>query len=177
MAISFYLVLFLAGGNDLIATHFHLSINDITNTFQILLFVAPPIAFWVTKRVCLGLQRRDRDLVLHGRETGRVVRLPHGEFIEVHEPLDEQTAWRLVQHDALPPAEVAPDEDDNGVRRKGARKDRLWAKVSRFYFDDRIEPVTPAELAAAHSHGHGHDGGHDEVGAGEQPAGAIESRS
>ncbi len=30
MAISFYLVLFLAGGNDLIATHFHLSINDIT---------------------------------------------------------------------------------------------------------------------------------------------------
>src|SRR3954471_6317332 len=66
MAISFYLVLFLAGGNDLIATHFHLSINDITNTFQVLLFVIPPAAFVITKRVCLGLQRRDRDLVLHG---------------------------------------------------------------------------------------------------------------
>jgi ubiquinol-cytochrome c reductase cytochrome b subunit len=168
MAISFYLVLFLAGGNDLIATHFHLSINDITNTFQILLFVAPPIAFWVTKRVCLGLQRRDRDLVLHGRETGRIVRLPHGEFIEVHEPLDEMVAWRLVQHDALPPSPLEPDEDENGVRRKGSRKDRVWAKVSRFYFDDRIEPVTPAELAAAHDHGPA------EVGSGGASA-AIES--
>jgi ubiquinol-cytochrome c reductase cytochrome b subunit len=172
MAISFYLVLFLAGGNDLIATHFHLSINDITNTFQILLFAAPPIAFWVTKRVCLGLQRRDRDLVLHGRESGRIVRLPHGEFIEVHEPLDPYTAWPLVQHEPVPPTPLPPAEDEHGVRRKGAAKERLWARVSRFYFDDRIEPVTPAELAAAHSHG-----GHDAIEAGEeqQHSAAIES--
>ena len=104
MAITFYVVLFFAGGNDLIATHFHLSINDITNTFQVLLFVVPPIAFWVTKRICLGLQRRDRELVLHGRETGRIVRSPHGEFIEVHEPLDPMVSWRLVQHDAYHPS-------------------------------------------------------------------------
>jgi ubiquinol-cytochrome c reductase cytochrome b subunit len=170
MAISFYLVLFLAGGNDLIATHFHLSINDITNTFQILLFVAPPVSFWVTKRVCLGLQRRDRDLVLHGRETGRVVRLPHGEFIEVHEPLDEMTAWTLVQHDPIPATVLESVEDENGVRRKGVAKDRLRARVTRFYFDDRIEPVTPAELAAAHDH----DQGPAEVGAGSS-SGAIEN--
>ncbi len=155
MAITFYLVLFLAGGNDLIATHFHLSINDITNTFQALLILAPPVAFWVTKRVCLGLQRRDRDLILHGRETGRIVRLPHGEFIEVHEPLEEHVAWTLVAQEPRPALELPPLEDENGVRRKGSAKDRVWAKVSRFYFDDRIEPVTPAELAAAHDHGHG----------------------
>ena len=162
MAISFYLVLFLAGGNDLIATHFHLSINDITNSFRVLLIVAPPFAFWVTKRVCLGLQRRDRDLILHGRETGRIVRLPHGEFIEVHEPLEEHDAWRLVSMTPIPPRPLDPAEDENGVRRKGAAKERLHARISRFYFDDRIEPVTPAELAAAQSHGHGHA----EVGAG-----------
>jgi ubiquinol-cytochrome c reductase cytochrome b subunit len=156
MAITFYLVLFLAGGNDLIATHFHLSINDITNSFRFLLFAAPPAVFWVAKRVCLGLQRRDRDLVLHGRETGRIVRLPHGEFIEVHEPLPAHDMWRLVQHEAITPQPLPPAEDAHGVRRPGARKDRFRARVSRFYFDDRIEPVTPAELAAAHSDGH-HD--------------------
>jgi ubiquinol-cytochrome c reductase cytochrome b subunit len=156
MAISFYLVLFLAGGNDLIATHFHLSINDITNTFQVLLIAVPPIAYSITKRVCLGLQRRDRDLILHGRETGRIVRLPHGEFIEVHEPLEEHEAWRLVSPEPLPALELPPAEDENGVRRKGAAKERFRARVSRFYFDDRIEPVTPAELAAAQAHGHGH---------------------
>jgi ubiquinol-cytochrome c reductase cytochrome b subunit len=169
MAISFYLVLFLAGGNDLIATHFHLSINDITNSFQFLLIAVPPLAFWVTKRVCLGLQRRDRDLILHGRETGQIVRLPHGEFIEVHQPLEEHVAWTLVSQEPVPPAELAPREDENGVRRKGSAKDWLWAKASRFYFDDRIEPVTPAELAAAQAHGHGHA----EVGAGDDHGPAI----
>jgi ubiquinol-cytochrome c reductase cytochrome b subunit len=165
MAISFYLVLFLAGGNDLIATHFHLSINDITNTFQVLLIAVPPIAYSVTKRVCLGLQRRDRDLILHGRETGRIVRLPHGEFIEVHEPLEEHEAWRLVAPEPIPAIELLPAEDENGVRRKGTAKERFRAKVSRFYFDDRIEPVTPAELAAAQAHGHGHgEVGQDEHG-------------
>jgi ubiquinol-cytochrome c reductase cytochrome b subunit len=166
MAITFYLVLFLAGGNDLIATHFHLSINDITNTFQVLLIVAPPIAYSVTKRVCLGLQRRDRDLILHGRETGRIVRLPHGEFIEIHEPLEEHEAWRLVSQEATPALELPPAEDENGVRRKGAAKERFRARVSRFYFDDRIEPVTPAELAAAQAHGHDHD--HAAIGEDEQ---------
>ncbi|MDP9218953.1 MAG: ubiquinol-cytochrome c reductase cytochrome b subunit [Actinomycetota bacterium] len=171
MSISFYLVLFLAGGNDLIATHFHLSINDITNSFQFLLIAVPPFAFWVTKRICLGLQRRDRDLILHGRETGQIVRLPHGEFIEVHQPLEEHVAWTLVSQEPVPPAELAPREDENGVRRKGSAKDWLWAKASRFYFDDRIEAVTPAELAAAQAHGHGHA----EVGASDDHGPAIGS--
>src|SRR5919199_5878751 len=99
MAIAFYVLLWSGGGNDLIATHFRTSINDITNFLRIAVIVVPPIVFVITKRVCLGLQRRDRDLVLHGLESGRIVRLPHGEFIEVHEPLSPQDAWMLVQHD------------------------------------------------------------------------------
>ncbi len=80
----------------------------------------------------------------------------------MHEPLEEHEAWRLVSMEPLPPRELPPAEDDNGVRRKGAAKERLHAKLARFYFDDRIEAVTPAELAEAQSHGHGHA----EVGAG-----------
>ena len=38
-------------------------------------------------RFCLGLQRSDRAVLEHGIETGVIKRLPHGEYIEVHQPL------------------------------------------------------------------------------------------
>ncbi|NDB19214.1 MAG: cytochrome b, partial [Actinobacteria bacterium] len=87
MAITFYLLLWVSGANDIIATIFKLSINQITWSLRILLFIIPPIAFSITKRVCLSLQRRDREKLLHGHETGRILRLPHGEFVEIHAPL------------------------------------------------------------------------------------------
>jgi ubiquinol-cytochrome c reductase cytochrome b subunit len=153
MAITFYLILFLAAGNDLIAIKLGLSINDITRTFQVLIWVLPPITYWVTKRICMSLQRRDHDTVLHGRESGRVVRTAEGEFFEVHEPLSEQDRWTLVQHETLKPVELTATVDANGVRRKSGRGERLRARISNFYFEDGVQPVTPAELAAAH-----HDG-------------------
>ena len=148
-----FFILVLAGSNDLIATHFHLSINDITWVFRVLIFVGPWFAFWVTKRICLGLQRKDRELVLHGHETGRIVRFANGEYIEVHKPLDAHERWLRVQHDAIRPLEIEPAEDSRGVRRKGYGLDRMRQRLSQTFYEDRIEPVTPAELAASHSHG------------------------
>jgi len=91
--------------------------------------------------------------VLHGHETGRIVRFANGEYIEVHKPLDEQERWLRVSYEANRPLEIAPREDARGVRRKGYAFDRQLQKLSGFFFEDRVEPVTPAELAAAHSHG------------------------
>ncbi len=153
--ITFYFVLMFAAGNDLMAIKLHLSINDITHFFRAAVFIAPVLAFIVTKRLCLSLQRRDRDLVLHGRETGRIVRTAEGRFFEAHEPLDEYTRWPLVayaRHEVLPAGAAT---DANGVRRKGARGEKLRAKLSHFYFADVINPVTPAELAAEHHESHG----------------------
>jgi ubiquinol-cytochrome c reductase cytochrome b subunit len=160
------IMLALAGSNDLIATHFSLSINDITNTFRVAFFVLPVVTFWVTKRICLGLQRRDREIVLHGRETGTIIRMATGEYVEVHKPLDDYERWTLVGYEAPRPREIEPAEDSRGVRRKGYRIDAFKAALSRVFYEDRIEPVTPAELVAAHSHGE-HDAlpgttGHDE---------------
>jgi ubiquinol-cytochrome c reductase cytochrome b subunit len=151
-----FLILVLAGSNDLIATHFHLSINDITWTFRVLFFVAPVLAFWITKRICFALQRKDRELVLHGHETGRIVRFASGEYIEVHKPLDAHERWLRVQHEPRRPVEIEPAEDSRGVRRKGYRIDAARRRLSKVFYEDRVEPVTPAELAAAQSHG-GHD--------------------
>lgn len=167
-----FFILILAGSNDLIATHFDLSINDITWVFRVLFFLGPWFAFWVTKRICLGLQRKDRELVLHGHETGRIVRFAHGEYIEVHRPLDDHERWLRVQHSPRRPLEIEPAEDSRGVRRKGYRLDEARRRVSRMFYEDRVEPVTPAELAAAHSHGE-----HDQLDAGHEPerieAGAV----
>ena len=51
------------------------------------LLVLPPLAYVLTYRICLGLQRHDREVLEHGIETGVIRRLPNGEFIEVHQPL------------------------------------------------------------------------------------------
>jgi ubiquinol-cytochrome c reductase cytochrome b subunit len=156
-AITFYTILALACVNDIIAIKTGMSINDLTNVFRASLFLLPPLVFWITKRIALSLQRRDRDTVLHGRETGTIIRTPDGGFYERHEPLDEYTRWKLVGYESHAPLELEPATDANGVARKGARKDRVRAALSRFYFTDRVEPVTPAELAAAQHHGHGHE--------------------
>jgi len=175
-----FMVLILAGSNDLIATHFALSINDITWVFRVLLFVLPAITFWATKRIALGLQRKDRELVLHGHESAKIIRFAHGEYVEVHQPLDAHEQWLRVQHQPERPIPLLPAEDANGVARKGYRKDALRARVSSFFFEDRIEPVTPAELAEAHAHGEhaaiegaSEHGATDLVGAGPTSSGAA----
>jgi ubiquinol-cytochrome c reductase cytochrome b subunit len=100
--ISLYLVLLAGGGNDIVATRLHLSINAVTWAVRIAMFAVPAAVFVVTRRICLGLQLRDRELVLHGRETGVIKRLPHGEYVEVHEPLDRARLHTLTAHERPP---------------------------------------------------------------------------
>ena len=152
-AFTFYVVLAFAGSNDILAIKLSLSINDVTVLFRILVFVAPLIVFFVTKRVCLSLQRHDRDKVLHGRESGTIIRTAEGKFFERHEDLDEYDRWVLVDYESPEPLALPDPSDANGVAAKDVKKARRRARWSRFYFSDRVAPVTPAELAAAHHHG------------------------
>ncbi len=152
MSIVTWLMLLAAGANDILAITFHLSINSITNFFRISIFIIPPISYVVTKRICLGLQRRDRDLVLHGRETGRIVRLPNGEMIEVHEPISEADLYTLTQHEPRHPVELEPVTDSNGIPRRSILSSKIRARVSRFYFEDTVNPPTPAEVHELEGH-------------------------
>jgi ubiquinol-cytochrome c reductase cytochrome b subunit len=145
-------VLFIAAGNDVLATTFNLSIQSITWALRILFFVAPPIAFIVTKRICLSLQRRDRDLLLHGRETGIIRRTADGEVFEVHQPVDDEKRITLLGHEDQRPAELPPAYDENGVPRPGGRLNKLRMRLSNFYYRDRVEKPTRAELDHAAHH-------------------------
>ncbi|GAA1142990.1 cytochrome b [Ornithinicoccus hortensis] len=153
--ISMYVVLALATVNDILAIKLHLSINDITNSFRVAFFVLPIVVFMVVKRVCLSLQRADHDLVMHGVESGRIVRTPEGKFYEHHEPLSPSDRWHLVQHEPQRPLSVTEgsEVDEHGVREPRGMLYKARRALSEFYFKDRVEPVTPTELAAAHHHG------------------------
>ncbi|MFE0774016.1 cytochrome bc complex cytochrome b subunit [Streptomyces sp. NPDC058861] len=155
--ITAYMVMLVGGGNDLWATHFHLSINSITWFVRIFFFLGPVIAFVVTKRICLGLQRRDKEKVLHGRESGIIKRLPHGEFVEVHEPLSQGELHRLTAHEQYAPAELPPAVDENGVERKIGRMEKLRVKLNKGYYgeDSQIAKPTVEEYKEIQS-GHGH---------------------
>lgn len=152
MAIVSYAIMWAAAGNDLMATHFHLSINDLTWLFRIGWIVFPPLAFLITRRICLGLQRKDKEMVLHGRETGRIMRTATGEMYEVHEPLNEYERWTLVDYHPYTPITATDQVDANGDSKTLPRSQRLRATLSKFYFEDRVEPATPSELEAAHHH-------------------------
>ncbi|CAL9657416.1 hypothetical protein SUDANB15_06825 [Streptomyces sp. enrichment culture] len=109
------------GGNDVVATRFHLSINTVTWVVRIAVFVVPVAVLAVTRRICLGLRLCDRELVARGRATGVVKRLPHGEYVEVHKPLDRARLHTLtarerpVEHvEHGPAAERPPARRDGG---------------------------------------------------------------
>lgn len=152
-----YFVMLIGGGNDLWATHFHLSLNSLTWFVRIGFFVLPVLAFIATKRICMGLQRRDKDKVLHGRESGIIKRLPHGEFIEVHEPLDQEQLHVLTQHEQPVPLELGPEVDENGVERKLSRAQKLRAKLSKSYYgEDNVIAKPTVEEYKEITSGHGH---------------------
>ncbi|MFZ5850369.1 MAG: cytochrome b [Actinomycetota bacterium] len=156
MGATFYAILLVGGGNDLIAVAFGLSVQSITWALRILIFVLPVLTFIVTKRICLGLQRRDRDLLLHGRETGVVQRLPNGEYLEVHAPISAEERAALLAHEVQRPAELPPAYDETGIPRRTRRLDRVRVRLNRWYFGDLVAKPSPAELEAAQAHAVGH---------------------
>jgi ubiquinol-cytochrome c reductase cytochrome b subunit len=113
-AVVFYGMLWLAGGNDIIADKFHVSLYATTWFFRFAVFIGPAIAYVVTYRLCVGLRRADAEVLHHGFESGIIVRLPSGEFIEKHRPVSEEKAAVLAARSDLPELDLA-DEDENGV--------------------------------------------------------------
>ncbi|MFJ5882260.1 cytochrome bc complex cytochrome b subunit [Kitasatospora cineracea] len=155
--IALYLVLLVGGGNDLFATHLHMSINTITYAVRVGSFVVPVLTFIVTKRWCLGLQRRDKEKVLHGRESGIIKRLPHGEFVEVHTPLAQKDLHTLTAHEQPQPLELPAETDENGVARKAGVITKTRVKLSEGFYGEGNQIAKPTteeyhEITSGHGH-------------------------
>ncbi|MER5366542.1 ubiquinol-cytochrome c reductase cytochrome b subunit [Streptomyces sp. NPDC002722] len=128
--LSVYSVALVGAANDIIAIRLHVSVNAVTWAVRAGLFAVPVLAFVVTKRVALALQRRDRDKVLHGRESGVITRLPHGEYVEIHEPLDQARLHTLTAHEQYRPLEAASVGTDGAAP---SRTQRLRSLLSNFF--------------------------------------------
>ena len=136
MSLAFYIVLWISGGNDVLAATFHVSVNSMTYAGRILLFVLPPLVYVATKRACLALQRSDAELVHHGVESGTIRRLASGEFVEetVALPMPQQVA-------------IAGKADTQGAL-VGAHKHHQPTAIEEkrgglrgFFFSPKAEPV------------------------------------
>ncbi len=149
--ITFYGVLWLEGANDVIANHFQIPLYLTTEIARYAIFIGPVLAFVVARRICIGLQHKDAQMLVHGVETGIIRQLPNGAFVEAERPLDEEEIAVLV---ARPPvAELLPAEavDENGVPTPEMRgiKGRLRARVNAMFAEG-------VSLAPPNGHGNGH---------------------
>ncbi len=149
---TFYGLMWAAGGNDLIAIKLDLSINQITYFMRVAVFVGPVIAFWIARRWCISLQRHDNEKILHGYETGIIMRSPEGAYSERHLPISADEAYTLTARDRDEVYTPEADVDENGVPAAGTRSSRLRARLSRWWFSHNVQKPTRAELEAGHHH-------------------------
>ena len=152
MSLSFYILLWMGGGNDIIATTFNLSINSITYFMRIALIVVPPLVFVATRRICLGLQRNDLDKLIHGKETGRILRLPEGGFVEVHEPVNEAELPKLLARETYQVWEIPQKVDANGIKTPHYRRQLLRAKLSAWWTKGDLPIPTTKEIQSGQHH-------------------------
>ncbi len=173
-------LLWAAGGNDLLAVTFNLNLNYITWFMRVAIFVGPPIAFVFTRRWCISLQRQDEERLLHGYETGVIMRSPEGSYSERHLPIDRTGAYILTARDRDEVYQLPAGADGNGVAARGSLKNKVRARLSEFWFADNVQKPTREELVAGHgdtdrelalhageahpADGHQYDGRHDVAG-------------
>ncbi len=153
--ITFYGILWAEGANDLIADQLSIPLYWITWAARVGIFVGPVIAYIITKRICIGLQRKDNHLIEHGVETGIIRQLPGGEFIEETRPVDEDALAKLLsrpEYPPLPPGDTA-ETDVPPARMRGGLgrvRERLYNVVT----EAAPRPETNGH-AIGHGNGHG----------------------
>jgi len=109
--LTFYGLLWAAAANDQIAYHLQIPLYTVTWIFRVLVLAGPVLAFLLTRGICHALAGRRREEELHGRETERIVRNPHGGYDEIREPA----------HRAAPPGADPPRPAGRGASAGAAR--------------------------------------------------------
>jgi ubiquinol-cytochrome c reductase cytochrome b subunit len=144
--LTFAGTLWAAGSADVVAHQLGFSFEHLVLAGQLTLLVGPIAAFSAARRASLALQKKDREILSHGYETGRLVRIPGGEVIDVHEPADAATRWRILARENHAPLPLRPQEDG-----RIPIASRLRVQLSKAFYEDRLAPLPPSELREAQS--------------------------
>lgn len=149
--ITCFALFMIGGGNDIIATRFSLNLNAITVFLRFAVFLGPILAFIITRRICVGLQRADRERVLHGSESGLIVRSAGGGYSEHDVPLSDEELFDLTSHVQYDALEQSPATDEAGVRvRQPVSRAQAW--WSRWFFAREIPKPTLEEINDSRDH-------------------------
>jgi ubiquinol-cytochrome c reductase cytochrome b subunit len=141
---TWYAMFWLAGGNDIIAIKLHMSINQITWFLRFAVFLAPAVAFLITRRWCIALQRHDNEVLLHGYESGILMRSAEGGYSENHYPINEGTAYGMTVRDR------GRQNDDDGPTANGGTT--LRDRLRTLYYDDDAQKPSKEEYDEAQAH-------------------------
>ncbi|HKA98039.1 MAG TPA: ubiquinol-cytochrome c reductase cytochrome b subunit [Streptosporangiaceae bacterium] len=154
-AVTFWGVLWLEGANDIIADQLQIPLFTLTWIARVAVILGPIIAYWVTKRICLGLQRKDAHLLEHGVETGIIRQLPSGGYVEDTRPVSEDLRAVLEYNRVGRPELTAPraGEDAEEVPAPDARTPigRVRSRADRL--------LTEGIPIEADGHGNGYGNG------------------
>ena len=145
-------LLWAAGGTDIIAITLHASINQITYFMRAAVFIGPAIAFFITRRWCISLQRHDNETLLHGYETGIIMRSPEGGYSERHLPVSPARAYTMTARDRDDIPALEAETDANGVPAPRSRAQKLRSKLGTLMYVDNVQKPTSEELEEAHHH-------------------------
>jgi ubiquinol-cytochrome c reductase cytochrome b subunit len=173
--VTVYGIMWLEGANDIIASQLSISLYLTTEIARYAIFIGPVVAYWVTKRICLGLQRKDVHLLEHGVETGIIRQLPDGEYIEVTRPVDEEKQAVLEARSQLPQIE-APVGDDVPAPSARGGLGKLRVSLNRVLTESIPLPQGNGHGDGHHGNGHGngHAGEPTAVPAGDAAPGSLE---
>jgi ubiquinol-cytochrome c reductase cytochrome b subunit len=149
-AITFWGILWAEGANDIIADHLDISLYLTTEISRYAIVIGPVVAYMVTKRICLGLQRKDLHLLEHGVETGIIRQLPSGGYIEVTRPVTDEERAVLEAGKQVPRQRVSPGGAVPAPQTRGS------LERVRLALDRALAEAVPAEDANGHGNGTGH---------------------
>jgi ubiquinol-cytochrome c reductase cytochrome b subunit len=85
----FFVTLWVAGATDVVTARFGIAFEHQILALRTVVILGPLVAFQIARQLCIALAEREQDQLLHGVETGRIVRSPEGGYTEIHRPVSE----------------------------------------------------------------------------------------
>ncbi|MFC4909611.1 cytochrome b [Actinomadura gamaensis] len=136
--IAWYGNLWAAGGDDVLADTFRLPLYTTVWFFRVGFFLFPILAFVITRRICLSLQRSDLRKRQEGVESGLITRTPDGGFSERHDVPSADTVALLR---ARQPRELVRPYPDHIIPlpTPGRIRAQIRTRTNRFYLDYQSE--------------------------------------
>lgn len=102
---------------------------------QVVVLAGPGAGFMITRTACRTLQEFERERLVHGAESGVIVRLPNGGYVEQHQPIPARE--RFVASSLAPVGPRGPRHNRLGTI---TSVERLRWRLSRLYLTDARAP-------------------------------------